>query len=129
MVTKRVDPKEAQALTAEGWTYLDVRTEAEFDAGHPHLAINVPLNSPDFLAVVQARFKPDAKLVVGCLMGGRSSRACTLLESNGYSQLADQTAGWGGQRDGLGRVVVPGWLELNLPVGGGTRYSEVLKNK
>lgn len=129
MTAKRVDPKEANGLLEQGWTYVDVRTEAEFDGGHPQGAFNVPLNSPDFLAVMKVTFKPDARLVVGCLAGGRSARACLVLESNGYQNLADQTAGWGGQRDGLGRVVIAGWLEARLPVGGGTRYTDVLKNK
>ena len=86
MTTKRVDPKEAQALLEQGWTYIDVRTENEFDGGHPRGSINIPMNSPDFLAVMKAHFKPDAKLVVGCLMGGRSARACMVLESQGFSR-------------------------------------------
>ena len=129
MTTKRVDPKEAKALVDQGWTYVDVRTEGEFETGHPAGSINIPLNSPDFLAVMKAHFKPDARLVVGCQLGGRSARACALLENNGYQQLADQTGGWGGQRDGLGRVVVPGWLDSQLPVGGGKRFKDVLGNK
>ena len=32
MTAKRVDPKEANALLDQGWTYVDVRTEAEFAA-------------------------------------------------------------------------------------------------
>ena len=129
MTTKRVDPKEAKTLLEQGWTYIDVRTEAEFDAGHPAGAINIPLTSPDFLAVIQTHFKPEVPLVIGCQMGGRSARACLALESVGYQQLADQIGGWGGQRDGLGRVVVPGWLDLKLPVGGGTRYSDLLRTR
>src|SRR5687767_13727861 len=99
MATKRVDTNEAKTLVHQGWTYVDVRTEQEFDAGHPAGAINIPLKSPDFLAVIKANFKPDAKLVVGWLLGGRSARACHMLEHEGYQQLADHTAGWGGQRD------------------------------
>ena len=84
MTAKRIDPKEANALMAQGWVYVDVRTEAEFAGGHPKGALNVPLNSPDFLAVMQKLFKPDAKLIVGCQMGGRSARACMLLASHGF---------------------------------------------
>ena len=40
---KRISPAEAQALVAEGWVYLDVRSEPEFAAGHPVGAHNVPL--------------------------------------------------------------------------------------
>lgn len=127
MPAKRVDPKEAAALMDQGWTYVDVRTEQEFDAGHPGRAVNIPLNSPDFLAVMKSRFPSDSKLIVGCQLGGRSARACTVLEANGFTQLLDQTAGWGGQRDGFGRVVLAGWLDSKLPVGNGTRFADVLK--
>ena len=129
MAAKRVDANEAKALVDQGWTYVDVRTEQEFDGGHPQGAVNVPINSPDFLAVMKARFPTDSKLVVGCQLGGRSARACAALEAHGYTQLVDQTAGWGGQRDAFGRVVLAGWQELKLPTGGGTRFADVLKNK
>ena len=127
MPTKRVDPKEAKALQDQGWTYVDVRTELEFETGHPAASINIPLSSPDFLAVIKSTFKPDAKLIIGCLLGGRSARACHLLDAEGYQHLVDQTAGWGGQRDGLGRVVMAGWADSKLPVGGGKRFADVLK--
>jgi rhodanese-related sulfurtransferase len=127
MATKRVDPKEAKALMDEGWTYVDVRTEGEFDSGHPAGAINIPLSSPDFLAVMKANFPTGSKLVIGCLLGGRSARACHMLEHEGYEHLADFTAGWGGQRDGAGRVVMVGWADSKLPVGGGKRFADVLK--
>ena len=129
MTAKRVDPKEAHALLEQGWTYVDVRTEQEFEGGHPAGALNIPLSSPDFLAVMKATFPPDTRLVVGCQLGGRSARACQTLEANGYTQLVDHTAGWGGQRDGAGRVVMVGWADSKLPVGGGTRFADVLKKK
>jgi len=128
MTTKRVDPKEAKGLVDQGWTYVDVRTEQEFEGGHPAGAVNIPLNSPDFLAVMKVNFPPDARLVVGCQLGGRSARACQVLEAHGYQQLADQTAGWGGQRDGSGRVVLAGWADSKLPVGGGKRFADVRKS-
>lgn len=127
MPTKRVDPIQAKALLDQGWTYVDVRTEQEFEGGHPAGAVNVPLSSPDFLAVMKATFPHDAKLVVGCQLGGRSARACAVLEADGYQALVDQTAGWGGQRDGAGRVVMAGWADSKLPSGGGKRFADVLK--
>ncbi len=129
MPTKRVDPKEAKALLDQGWKYVDVRTEQEFEGGHPQGAFNIPFSSPDFLAVMKATFSPDSRLVVGCQLGGRSARACAVLEANGYQLIVDHTAGWGGQRDGAGRVVMAGWADSKLPVGGGTRFADVLKKK
>lgn len=127
MTTKRVDPNEAKTLLDQGWTYVDVRTEQEFETGHPAGSINIPLSSPDFLAVMKATFPHDARLVVGCQLGGRSARACQVLEADGYQSLADQTAGWGGQRNGAGQVVLAGWADSKLPVGGGKRFTDVLK--
>ena len=42
-MVKRVTPPEADALLAQGWTYLDVRSIPEFEGGHPAGAANVPL--------------------------------------------------------------------------------------
>ena len=119
MPVKRVSPDEALALMQkEGYVYLDVRSVPEFEAGHPEGAYNVPLldlgpqgmtPNPAFLQVVQAHFPPDTKLVVGCKAGGRSLQAASLLESNGYTQVIDQRAGF----DGSGE---PGWSRRGLPV-------------
>ncbi len=44
MYVKRVSPEEALGLMQnEGWAYLDVRSVAEFEQGHPAGAYNVPL--------------------------------------------------------------------------------------
>jgi rhodanese-related sulfurtransferase len=125
---KRVSPKEAQELMGAGWTYLDVRSVPEFEQGHPAGAVNVPLMhtgaagmtpNEDFLAVVGAAFPKETKLVVGCQAGGRSARAAQLLEAAGYSELADQRAGFGGSRDGGGRTIELGWAAQGLPVNKG----------
>ena len=67
-MVKRVLPKEAAALLAEGWAYLDVRSIPEFEQGHPPGAANVPLlharggrmaPNPDFQSVVEASFAKD----------------------------------------------------------------------
>jgi rhodanese-related sulfurtransferase len=122
---KRVSPREAKALLEEGWTYLDVRSEREFEQGHPTGAVNIPLMhaaatgmipNRDFLRVVEAAMEKDCKLVVGCLGGGRSMRATQMLESAGYEQIVDQRAGFGGARDPTGRIIELGWAAEGLPV-------------
>jgi rhodanese-related sulfurtransferase len=124
-MVKRVTPPEAAELVAAGWTYLDVRSIPEFDAGHPAGAANVPLlhqqggrmaPNPDFQQVVEASFPKDAKLVVGCKSGGRSLQAATLLASLGYGNIVDMRGGFSGERDAFGRATVPGWSEAGLPV-------------
>jgi rhodanese-related sulfurtransferase len=122
MAVKRISPDEASALLAEGWTYLDVRSAPEFEAGHPQGAYNVPLlhqgpagMAPNaaFLAAVERTFAKDARLVLGCKSGGRSQQAARVLESAGYTALADQAGGFDGAPGPAG---LPGWRARGLPV-------------
>jgi len=121
----RISPQEASAKLAEGWTYVDVRTAEEFEAGHPPGAVNVPLMhagsggmtpNPDFVHVMNAAFAKDAKIVVGCKAGGRSLRALQVLAAEGFTSVLDQRAGWDGSRDPFGQVTEPGWSRAGLPV-------------
>lgn len=93
-MSKRVNATDAKQLQDDGWTYVDVRSEPEFVAGHPAGAVNVPFNAPNFVELFKAKFKPDAKLIIGCQVGGRSMRAAALLEQQGYTQLADNGGGF-----------------------------------
>jgi rhodanese-related sulfurtransferase len=106
--------------------YLDVRTEQEFAQGHPAGAVNIPFvfikgpgqmePNPDFVAVAEKVLPKSKKLVVGCLSGGRSQRACEALEQAGYSDVSNVRGGFGGARDGSGQVMVAGWRDAGLPV-------------
>jgi rhodanese-related sulfurtransferase len=125
---KNVTVKEAHQKQTEGYTYVDVRSEGEFAAGHPAGAVNVPLlhkdervgqmtPNRDFLQVMQANFAPDAKLLIGCQVGGRSAQATQLLESAGYTNVANVLGGFGGARDQMtGAVRAEGWRDSGLPV-------------
>jgi rhodanese-related sulfurtransferase len=107
-------------------TYLDVRTEGEFAQGHPEGAINIPVvfikgpgqmePNPEFVEIVTEFFPKESTLVIGCLSGGRSARACEMLEGAGFDELINVLGGFGGQRDQSGNVVVVGWREAGLPV-------------
>jgi rhodanese-related sulfurtransferase len=121
---KRVSPQEAQTLLADGYVYVDVRSEAEFAEGHPVGAYNVPLMhaggggmtpNPRFTEVMRARFPKEAKLVVGCKAGNRSMRAAVVLLGEGYTDVIDQRAGWDGARDPFGKLVEAGWGPAGLP--------------
>ncbi len=121
----RISPAEAHArMKDEGFTYVDVRTEEEFAAGHPEGAVNVPsmiqgpsglVPSPTFLATMEARFAKDAKLILGCKSGGRSLRAAKELLGAGFTAVVDQRAGWDGARGSFGEITEPGWSRLGLP--------------
>jgi rhodanese-related sulfurtransferase len=139
---KNVTVTEARDLQQAGHTYVDVRSTLEFAEGHPEGAVNVPLleadpdfgqmqPNPDFVRVMQATFPPDAKLLIGCQVGGRSLRAAQMLESFGFTDVTNVKGGFGGARDPMGRVVAPGWSESDLPVATeaapGTSYSALLE--
>lgn len=126
MTIEHIEPKEAYKRmqdTAKPATYLDVRTVGEYEAGHAAGAHNVPVLFRDggprpnenFVKEVEQRYKKDSKLVVGCQAGGRSLNACRLLEAAGFTSLANIAGGWGGQIDGSGNVITPGWSMENLP--------------
>ena len=139
MPIQQIDPPEAHRLMGEGAIYLDVRSTGEFSRGHPTGAWNVPLleanatgalaPNPDFVAVCLANFPKDARLVVGCAMGGRSQRACDALQGQGYTNLANVQGGFGGQRDRAGTLVTRGWTDCELPVstepGDGASYESL----
>src|SRR5277367_3639634 len=126
-IKQQVPPEAYQTLQANPEAlYLDVRTEGEFAAGHPANAINIPVmvaKGPgqmqlnlDFVEVAEKVIAKGRKLVVGCMAGGRSQRACEMLEEAGYSDLTNVRGGFGGARDGGGEIVVPGWRDAGLPV-------------
>jgi rhodanese-related sulfurtransferase len=128
MAVKNVSVTEARALQEQGATYIDVRSTPEYEQGHPAGAVHVPLlevdadtgqmmPNPDFARVVSANFSPDAPLLVGCQMGGRSMRAAEMLQESGFTDVANVRGGFGGARDRMtGRVVDAGWRESGLPV-------------
>jgi rhodanese-related sulfurtransferase len=128
MAINQVDPPQAYDTMKNdpGAIYLDVRTEEEFAQSHPAGAINIPVvflrpggppePNPDFIAVAQAALPKSSKLVVGCMAGMRSQRACEILEGAGYTDLTNVRGGFGGARDASGKVTVTGWRDAGLPV-------------
>lgn len=115
-------------MQSEGYQYVDVRTQAEFESGHPAGAYNVPVAlaapggmtpNPDFVEVMKKAFAADSKLVIGCQSGGRSQRAVAALEGAGFHNMVEQRAGWGGARDAFGRVNEAGWQAEGLPAASG----------
>jgi rhodanese-related sulfurtransferase len=128
MPIKQFEPKQAFEFLQGNpdAIYLDVRTEGEFAAGHPTGSINIPVVfirapgkmevNPEFLAVAKQVLSPEKKLVVGCMAGGRSQRACEMLEQAGFGDLINVRGGFGGARDTSGQIIVPGWRDAGLPV-------------
>ena len=112
---KEILDKDPQAI------YVDVRSIPEFTQGHPIRAVNIPLlhlnpktnemtPNPEFPKVAATVLPKDKTLLVGCKMGGRSQKACEILERLGYSKLHNVYGGFGGAPD------QQGWKDLGLPI-------------
>jgi rhodanese-related sulfurtransferase len=123
MPVKRVSPEEALSMVEkDGYVYVDVRSIPEFEAGHPRGAYNVPWkhmdaggvsDNDDFVAVMEAAFGKNAKIVVGCKSGGRSLAAAQTLVEEGFSDVVDQRAGYVGGMGPQGPEA--GWAPKGLP--------------
>ena len=141
MAVKQTIPPEAyQTLSSDpSVMYLDVRTEAEFTAGHPEGAINIPViffnpatrepsPNPDFQAVVESNIAKSVTLIVGCQAGGRSQRAAEIMDQAGYTNVTNMQGGFGGGQNPAGKVV-PGWRDAGLPIstdnGSGVSYASL----
>ena len=122
----QLTPEEAfQKMEDDDYAYIDVRSNNEFEGGHPEGAYNIPLKhmlpggmaqNTDFLAVMEASFPKDARLIVACKAGGRSKAAKALLEAAGFGDVLDQFAGFTGARDAFGATLEPGWQATGLPM-------------
>jgi len=125
MPVTRLSVQEVSDRLAQGYTYVDVRTVQEFEAGHPPRAVNVPIAlaapggmapNPDFVRVMAAAFPKDARIILGCKSGGRSMRAAGELLAAGYTELLELRPGWDGARNAFGQVTEPGWSRSEMPV-------------
>jgi rhodanese-related sulfurtransferase len=138
MPVERVSPQDAAKLLEQGWKYLDVRSEAEFEVGHPAGAFNVPLMhvgpegrvpNPDFIVVVERSFSRGDGVVVGCRSAQRSLRAAEMMAERGFTQVVDMRGGFSGEKDAAGVVTYSGWQANDLPVATvaqpGRSYSEL----
>jgi len=121
-----IDPRQAHELMSgdEPHVYLDVRSVEEFAAGHAPGALNIPIAhkgamgmapNEDFLRVAKAHLSADQKVVVGCKMGGRSTRACEMLAAEGYTNLKNIDGGYGGNPNGDSDAIRSGWAACGLP--------------
>lgn len=75
--TPSVTPQEAsEKVRGTGATFIDVRSEAEYEGGHAAGAINIPLET---LEGHVETLKSSPEVYVICQSGGRSSRAVDFL--------------------------------------------------
>lgn len=93
----RVAVSEFAAVVARpGIQIIDVRTPAEFDAGHIAGAVNIPVQDPAFAERV-GELDPDAAYAVYCRSGSRSQPAVSAMKDAGLTtiyELSSGTNGW-----------------------------------
>ena len=92
---RRVGVDEFERLWHDKNPVLDVRSKKEFDAGHIHGAINLDVNSSEFVQKVSALDKKKVYLV-HCAAGVRSARACQKMSELGFEHLIDLAPGFRG---------------------------------
>lgn len=87
-----VDQARARIDTGDPFI-LDVRRRTEFDEGHIPGATNI---SHTRLRDRLADLPKDKPILVNCLSGGRSARACSLLQKHGYdaTNIAGGITAW-----------------------------------
>ncbi len=68
-------------ILENGGTIIDVRTPAEFQAGHPKNAINIPLQNLE--SKIKDIKKMKQPILVCCASGMRSASARVVLEKHG----------------------------------------------
>jgi rhodanese-related sulfurtransferase len=72
---------------SKGAQFIDVRTVAEYTAGHIDGASNMSLQ--DMQAGTLPAVPKDTHIYVYCHSGNRSSQATTILKSAGYTKVTD----------------------------------------
>ncbi|MDD3028958.1 MAG: rhodanese-like domain-containing protein [Alphaproteobacteria bacterium] len=84
---------EAQQLKDSGKNvlFLDVRTQAEYNAGHIDGALLIPL---DQLPSRYAEVPKDQDVIVYCRSGRRSAEAVALLQDKGYTRVKGLDGGF-----------------------------------
>ncbi len=72
-------------LIQQGALIIDVRSKAEFNAGHIKGAINIPVNAlHSHLGQLKDKTQP---IITCCASGMRSASAKNILQSNGYKNV------------------------------------------
>jgi rhodanese-related sulfurtransferase len=98
-----VGPADAVRLMNQGALLVDVRTQAEFDAGHIIDARHVPQDQVAQAAETLKRFK-DKVVITCCESGMRSGAAARVLKAQGFTKVVNLRGG------------LQSWRAENLPL-------------
>lgn len=104
---KQISPESTlELIENKNVKIIDVRTPAEFEAGHIPDSINIPAFLPhpstgsmtpcfeEFYASIKQVTEKDEELILACKMGGRSQAACDFLSMQGYQDLSNMVGGF-----------------------------------
>lgn len=83
-----VSASDAQQRIADGAAVIDVRTPAEFAAGHLEDAVNIDWESGSFEEQV-AELPRDEAYVVYCASGNRATGAVEAMEQLGFTDVVN----------------------------------------
>jgi rhodanese-related sulfurtransferase len=98
-----VGPMDAVRLINEGAVLLDVRTQAEFDAGHILDARHVPQDQLASSTETLKKYK-DKVVIACCESGMRSGAAARVLQAQGFTKVVNLKGG------------LQAWRAENLPL-------------
>ncbi len=86
-------PADVDALTAQGWRLVDVRTDDEWADGRIEGAVHVPLDQ-----VVERFDEVGDQVIFVCAVGGRSAQATAYAVQQGREavNLVGGVQGWAG---------------------------------
>ena len=89
-----INTNKALELIDNGAIVIDVRTKDEYNSGHIKNAINIPLDTIDYIDIDK-----DTIIIVYCASGIRSTEAAKKLYDLGFNNLYNLDGGllnWGG---------------------------------
>ena len=91
---KHISPSELQDIMNNDIVLIDLRSDAEFNAGHIRGAINLNRGYVEtLLAEIIPDIKDDTKIILYCIGGGISSMTQMALKSYGYTNVLDIEGG------------------------------------
>ena len=88
----------AGRIGAPNTVILDVRTPAETAGGVIDGAIELNYRAPDFAEKVAALDK-DKTYLVYCAAGGRSAKACEIMQDAGFKEVYNLKGGYGAWKE------------------------------
>jgi len=92
---KNISAAEAKTLMLENpeIEILDVRTPAEYGAGHLKKSANVDFLGSGFLKNIE-NLDPNKTYLIYCAVGGRSSQAAQLMQKQGFNSVYNSKEGF-----------------------------------